>query len=193
MNTEQVMKIFQQNAALLSGHFLLSGGLHSEQYLQCARVLENPQISEQLARSLSAKFQDQRINTVIGPATGGIILAYELARAWGARALFAERENGQMGLRRGFSLSPRDRVVVAEDVITTGGSVKEVIELVQARGAQLIGVAALVDRSAADIDFGVRCATLLKLKIQNFTPENCPLCRQGIKLVKPGSRDPDAK
>lgn len=183
-----ILKIFQDAGALLEGHFLLSSGLHSGRYLQCARVLENPKISERLCQALAKNFKDDTINTVIAPAIGGIILAYELARALGATALFAERESGRMCLRRGFSLSPQDTVLVAEDVITTGGSVKEIIELVKAEGAKISAVCALADRSQGEIDFGVRCVSLLKLKIKNFSPEDCPLCKQGIKLVKPGSK-----
>ncbi len=182
------LKIFQDAGALLQGHFLLSSGLHSSRYLQCARALEDPQISEKLCRALGENFMNDTIDAVIGPAMGGIILAYELARALGARALFAERECGKMCLRRGFSLSPQNRVLVAEDVITTGGSVKEVIELVKTKGAQVVAVASLADRSREKIEFGVRCVSLLKLDIKNFPPENCPLCKQGIELVKPGSR-----
>jgi len=188
MNQSEVLQIFKNAGALLQGHFLLSSGLHSSQYLQCARTLEDPQISGKLCRALAENFRNDTIDAVIGPAMGGIIVAYELAGALGAAALFAERESGKMRLRRGFSLSPQDRVLIAEDVITTGGSVKEVIELVKTKGAQVVAVASLADRSQGKIDFGVRCVSLLKLEIKNFPPENCPLCKQGIELVKPGSK-----
>lgn len=188
MDQTEILQIFKDAGALLQGHFLLSSGLHSERYLQCARVLENLQISQQLCQSLAENFRDDKITAVIGPAMGGIILAYELSRALGGRALFAERESGKMCLRRGFSLSAQDKVLVCEDVITTGGSVKEVIELVKAKGTQVLAVAALVDRSSGKIDFGVRCVSLLKLEIKNYSPQDCPLCKQGIELVKPGSR-----
>lgn len=184
----QVLKIFQDAGALLKGHFLLSSGLHSGQYLQCARVLENPQLSQKLSRELVRNLKDDKINAVIGPAMGGIILAYELARALGCRALFAERETQKMCLKRGFSLSSQDRVLVAEDVITTGGSVKEVIELVNAKGARIVAVCALADRSQGKVDFGTRFISLLKLDIKNYSAQDCPLCKQRIKLVKPGSR-----
>jgi len=188
MDRTEVLQIFKNAGALLQGHFLLSSGLHSSQYLQCARALEDPQVSGKLCRALAENFRNDTIDAVIGPAMGGIIVAYELAAALGATALFAERESGKMRLRRGFSLSPQDRVLIAEDVITTGGSVKEVIELVKTKGAQVVAVASLADRSREKIDFGVRCVTLLKLEIKNFPPENCPLCKQGIELVKPGSK-----
>ncbi len=188
MNQTEVLQTFKDTGALLSGHFLLSSGLHSSQYLQCARVLENPQTSAKLCQALAQDFKNDSISIVIGPAMGGIILAYELARVLGARALFAEREDAKMCLRRGFTISLQDKVLVAEDVITTGGSVKEVIELVKAKGARVIAVCALADRSQGKIDFGVRCASLLKLDIKNYSPEDCPLCKEGRELVKPGSR-----
>ena len=193
VNQTEILKIFKDAGALLEGHFLLSGGLHSGQYLQCARVLENPKTSSKLCRALAENFKDERINVVIGPALGGIIVAYELARVLGARALFAERESGKMCLRRGFDLSFKDGVVIAEDVITTGSSAHEVIELVRARGAQVIAVAALADRSKGAIDFGTRCVSLFKLEIENYLPENCPLCKQGMELGKPGSRSSGGK
>ena len=186
---KDILKIFQDSGALLEGHFLLSSGLHSQQYLQCARVLEAPQTSAKLCQTLAEDFKNDKITVVIGPAMGGVILAYELARALGARALFAERETGKMRLRRGFALSPQDNVLVTEDVITTGGSVKEVIELVKATGAGISAVCALVDRSQSKIDFSVKCVALLKLDIKNFPSENCPLCKQQIKLTKPGSKN----
>ncbi len=188
MTQSEILKIFQDTGALLQGHFLLSSGLHSSRYLQCARVLEDPRTCAKLCQDLAEDFRNDTIDAVIGPAMGGIIVAYELARALGAAALFAERESGKMRLRRGFSLSPQDRVLVAEDVITTGGSVKEVIELVKTKGAQVIAVASVADRGQERIEFGVRCVSLLKLDIKNFPPENCPLCKQGIELIKPGSR-----
>jgi orotate phosphoribosyltransferase len=188
VNQTEILKIFKDAGALLEGHFLLSSGLHSGQYLQCARVLENPQIAQELCRALAENFKNQRISAVIGPAIGGIIVAYELARALGARALFAERESGKMCLRRGFDLSFKDEVVIAEDVITTGGSAKEVIELVRATRAQVVALCALADRSQGRIDFGVKRIALLELDIKNFSADNCPLCKQGIELGKPGSR-----
>ena len=188
MNQIEALKVFQDAGALLKGHFLLSSGQHSSQYLQCARVLEDPEKSRKVSLALAENFKKDKINVVIGPAMGGIILAYELARALGAHALFAEREAGKMTLKRGFDLSPQDNVLVAEDVVTTGGSVKEVIELVKDKSARVVSVCTLVDRSQGAIDFGVKCMSLLKLEIKNYTPEDCPLCKQGLKLVKPGSR-----
>ena len=188
VNQTEILKIFKDAGALLEGHFLLSSGLHSGQYLQCARVLENPKTSEKLCRALAENFKNERINVVIGPAMGGIIVAYELARVLGARALFAERESGKMCLRRGFKLSLSDEVIIAEDVVTTGGSVKEVIEMVRAMRAQVVAVCALADRRQGKIDLGVKRIALLELDIKNFSADNCPLCKQGIELGKPGSR-----
>lgn len=199
MEQREILKTFQDSGALMQGHFLLSSGLHSGRYLQCARVLENPQVSEKLCRMLAENFKNEKVNLVIGPAMGGIILAYDLARILGARALFAERDSGlpahckegqagKMCLRRGFSLSSKDRVLVAEDVITTGGSLKEVIELVKASGAKIVGVCALADRSQKTIDFGARFASLIKIDIPAFKLQDCPLCKEKLPLVKPGSR-----
>ncbi|MFH1046002.1 MAG: orotate phosphoribosyltransferase [Candidatus Omnitrophota bacterium] len=187
--TNKILAVFKKKNALLEGHFLLSSGLHSGQYLQCARVLEDPKLCARLARSLAAHFKTKKIDVVIGPAMGGITLAYELARALGARALFAEREEGKMCLRRGFTVRAKENVVVAEDVITTGGSVKEVIAALAPLGARIAGVAALIDRSGGASVFGkIPFQSLAKVNIKTFSPEQCPLCRQGLPLVKPGSR-----
>ena len=188
MNQNEILQIFKDAGALLEGHFLLSSGLHSQQYLQCARVLENPQVAQKLCQELAKQYQQQAINVVIGPALGGITLAYELARALGVRALFAERVERKMCLRRGFKISEQDKVLVAEDVITTGGSVKEVIALVKEQGAKVAAACALADRSQGGVDFGVEYASLLKLAIKNFSAQQCPLCQQGLPLVKPGSK-----
>lgn len=187
---KSILKIFQDSGALLQGHFFLSSGLHSQQYLQCARVLEDPQTSAKLCQTLAEDFKNDKITVVIGPAMGGVILAYELARALGARALFAERETGKMCLRRGFSVSPEDRVLIAEDVITTGGSVKEVIAALKPYGAKIVGVAALIDRSGKRSPFGkIRFRNLKKMNIKTYKPKSCPLCKKKVPLVKPGSRD----
>ncbi len=188
MKQKDILRIFQDHDALMEGHFLLSSGLHSEQYLQCARVLENPKIAEKLSRALAASFVRQKVNVVIGPAMGGIVLAYELARALGARALFAERESGQMSLRRGFCLFPQERVLIAEDVITTGGSVKEVIEAIKPYDVTIVGIAALMDRSNKKAPFGkIRFKSLGRINIKTYQAHHCPLCKKKVLLVKPGS------
>lgn len=188
MQREQILDLFQKTGVLLEGHFRLTSGRHSGQYLQCAQVLQYPQYTDQLAEELAAAFTGQAIDTVIGPALGGIIIAYEVARKLGTRALFAERENGVMTLRRGFRISPGERVLVVEDVVTTGGSVNEVLEIVAAQQGQVVGVGALVDRSGGRLNFGVPLRALLELEIPSYSPAECPLCQAGLPLVKPGSR-----
>lgn len=185
---KDALEIFRQSGALLEGHFRLTSGKHSAQYMQCAQVLQHPALAAELAQELAARFQGKGIQTVIGPAMGGIIVAHEVGRALGTRALFTERENGVMSLRRGFNLAVGERVLVVEDVITTGGSVKEVLEVVREMGAIPVGVAVLVDRSGGKVDFGLPLASVLQLNIQTYEPEICPLCAQGIPAVKPGSR-----
>jgi orotate phosphoribosyltransferase len=186
---EAILETFREAGALLEGHFLLSSGLHSPKYLQCALVLQDPARAERLCGQLARAFADDRIETVLGPAMGGILVAYELARALGARAIFAEREEGRMRLRRGFRIEPRQRVLLAEDVVTTGGSLREVLALVREAGAEVVGVAALVDRtSGRDPGFGTPLTALVQLDVPTHVPEECPLCREGVPVVKPGSR-----
>jgi len=188
LSQAEVAKIFQDTGALLSGHFRLTSGRHGDQYFQCALVLQHPQYTEILCRELAARFQGEGVSVVIGPAMGGIIVAYETARALGARSLFTERENGVMKLRRSFTIQPGEKVLVVEDVITTGGSVKEVIEVVRALGGEVVGVGFLVDRSNGTANLGVRTEALLTMQVLSYTPEECPLCKQGLPAVKPGSR-----
>jgi len=176
---------------MLTGHFALTSGRHSDRYFQCARVLEYPRYCELLCRELVRKWGDGElagVETVIGPALGGILVSYEVARVLGARSLFTERENGIMTLRRGFTLSPGERVLVVEDVITTGGSVREVIAVAREAGAQVAGVAVLVDRSNGNANLDVPLRALLTIPVVTYSPEECPLCREGIPAVKPGSR-----
>ncbi len=186
--TPDVLEIFKQSGALLQGHFRLTSGKHSAQYMQCAQVLQYPHLAAQLGAELAKAWQGQGIRTVIGPAMGGIIVAHEVAGALGVRALFTERENGVMILRRGFSLSPGEKVLVVEDVITTGGSVREVLAAVRELGAEPVGVGVMVDRSGGKQNFGVPLTSLLQLNIEAFEPEQCRLCAEGIPVVKPGSR-----
>lgn len=189
MSKERAEQIFATTGALLEGHFLLSSGRHSNRYIQCASVLQYPCYTEELAEELASRFRNDNVEVVIGPAMGGIIVAYEVARKLGVKGMFCERENGKMKLRRGFTVVPGQRVLVVEDVITTGGSVREVIQVVREEGGAVIGVAALVDRSGGKVDFGVRTESVLVVDIETFEPDNCPLCKAGkIPLVKPGSR-----
>ena len=186
---EAILEVFREAGALLEGHFLLSSGLHSPKYLQCALVLQDPARAERLCSRLARAFADERVETVVGPAMGGILVAYELARALGATAIFAEREEGRMRLRRGFRIEPGQRVLLAEDVVTTGGSLREVLALVREAGAEVVGVAALVDRtSGRDPGFGMPLTALVQLDVPTHVPEECPLCREGVPVVKPGSR-----
>jgi orotate phosphoribosyltransferase len=178
---------FRDAGALLEGHFLLTSGLHSPKYLQCAKVMQDPARAERLCRRLAQAFADDRIQCVIGPAIGGIVVAYELARALKARTVFAERENQVMTLRRGFAIEPGERILLVEDVVTTGGSLREVQNLVTAAGGQVVAVAALVDRtSGRESGFGPPLTALLKMDVPTYPPEDCPLCQTGVPLVAPG-------
>jgi len=188
MTEKDVLKIFDKYNALLTGHFKLSSGLHSEKYLQCALVLQHPEAAEALAKELAKKFADGKIDVVIGPALGGITIAYEMARSIGVRGLFTERQDGKMVLRRGFSIKPGEQVLVVEDVITTGGSTKEVVEVVKSLGGQVIGVGSIIDRSTAPIDFDAKFKSLAKIKVDTFKDGECPLCKRNIPVTKPGSR-----
>lgn len=188
LSPEEVLNIFKESEALLEGHFRLTSGRHSRQYMQCAKVLQYPHHAARLGEALAEFFRGQGIDLVIGPAMGGILVAHEVGKALGTKAIFTERENGEMKLRRGFELQPGQKVLVVEDVITTGGSVREVIEVVKAYGAEPVGVGVLVNRSGGKADFGVPLATLLEIEIESFDPESCPLCAEGIPAIKPGSR-----
>jgi orotate phosphoribosyltransferase len=185
---KEVLELFEKSGALLKGHFKLSSGLHSEKYLQCALVLQYPDISEKLSEALAGNFSKEKIDVVIGPALGGVTLAYEVARAIGVRGLFTERQDGKMVLRRGFSISKGEKVLVVEDVVTTGGSTKEVIDLVKSFGADVVGVGSIIDRSGASIDFGAPFRPLAKVGVETFEESKCPPCKKGIPITKPGSR-----
>lgn len=189
LTDQQILKIFLETNALLEGHFLLTSGRHSNQYFQCAKVLQFPNHTSEVCSVLVNHFRNYEIDTVVAPAMGGIIVGYEVARQLGVRTIFTERENNQMTLRRGFSLSENEKVLVCEDVVTTGGSVFEVIEIVKSFKAKVIGVASIVDRSNGKVDFGYPFKSALQLEAVSYTPENCPICKQSnVPLVKPGSR-----
>ncbi len=185
---EDVLRRLRETEALLEGHFLLTSGLHSEGYVQCAKVLQYPQHAEVMGTGIAERVRDLSIDVVMSPAIGGIVLGQEVARALGVRAIFGEREQGQMTLRRGFHLEPGERVIVVEDVTTTGGSVREVIELAQARGGNLVATAAILDRSNGAATFPAPFPALATLNIQTYAADACPLCQQGSQPVKPGSR-----
>ena len=191
MTENEILQIFRQNSALLEGHFILSSGLHSDRYIQCALVLQYPSIAEQLGSELAAKLRHLGASVVAAPALGGVIVAHEVARALGVRALFTERpaaSGGAMFLRRGFSVLPGELVLVVEDVITTGGSTIETMTCVKQAGGKVVGAGALVDRSGGAANLGVPKASLVTLAVQNFDPADCPLCKSAIPAIKPGSR-----
>jgi len=188
LTEREILELFRKTGAILEGHFLLSSGLHSPKYVQCARLLQHPALAERVCRALAARAAPlDPIDVVVGPALGGVIVAHELARALGVRGMFAEREAGRMTLRRGFEIVPGERVLIAEDVVTTGRSSLEVAELVTALGGTVVGAACLVDRRLGG-ELPFHLVSLVKLAIEAFPPEDCPLCRQGLPYTKPGSR-----
>lgn len=197
MTHDDVLKMFKDRGALLHGHFKLTSGLHSDSYLQCALLFQYGCDADRLGAELARKFKNPApetpITAVISPAIGGIVLGYVIARSLGARAIFAERVDGQFVLRRGFALAPGEHVIVAEDVLTTGGSVREIAKLVEASGALVAGFASLADRSEGTLQFSARKESLLRLPLVTYPAESCPLCEQGIPLVKPGSRPETVK
>lgn len=188
MDQEQVLALFRQSGALLEGHFRLTSGLHSSGYLQCALVLQHPRHAEALGRALAERLDVPGATAVLSPALGGLIIGHEVARALGVRALFAERQDGALTLRRGFSLSPDDRVVVIEDVVTTGGSTRETIEVARAAGATVVAAGSIVDRSGGQSTLQIPYTALVALELPTWRSDACPLCAEGRPLVKPGSR-----
>lgn len=187
LGADAVLRSLRGCGALLEGHFQLSSGLHSPQYLQCALLLARPKEAQRLGQALAA-LQSPKPDLVVSPALGGLIIGHEVARALGVQAYFAERENGAMTLRRGFALAPGERVAVVEDVVTTGKSTREVMDLVKARGAETIAGLCIVDRTGGAHELGIPLGSLLQMKIPAFAAGECPQCRQGLALVKPGSR-----
>jgi len=185
-----VRALYESSGALLRGHFLLSSGLHSDTYLQSALVLQRPDDATRLGRELGARFGHVAVEVVVAPALGGVLVAHEVARALGVRGLFTERADGRMTLRRGFRIAPGERCLVVEDVVTTGGSTREVITAVEAVGGVVVGVGALVDRSGGTAALPEPRAFLLSLEVPTFPPDACPLCRAGVPTTKPGSRLP---
>ena len=188
MRPSEVMRLFQGCGAWLEGHFVLSSGLHSREYLQCALILQHPTLAARACQALAQRFLSDEVTCVAGPALGGILVAYETARQMGVRSVFAERQDGKLQMRRGFQVGPKDQVLVVEDVVTTGGSVEELIALIRGTGADVVGVGALVDRSSGWVSFDVKYHALLSLDLKTFPPEGCPLCKEGIPVMRPGSR-----
>ncbi len=188
MTSDEVLDIYKKTGALLSGHFLLSSGLHSDRYLQSALVLQQPDTATKLCAELASRFTDLKVEVVIAPALGGVFVSHETARALGVRALFAERVSGELTLRRGFSIGPGERTLVVEDVITTGKSTKETIEVVKRAGGVVVAAGSLVDRSGGRAELGVPYKSLVTLDVPTYSPDACPMCKAGSVPVKPGSR-----
>lgn len=188
LNEEQIYDIFKETGALLEGHFLLTSGRHSNVYFQCAKVLQYPQYTEAVCRKITDYFKDFEIDTVIAPAIGGIVVGQEVARQLNKRSIFAEREDKALTLRRGFSIEEGERVLVCEDVVTTGGSVFEVIDIVKQNKGHVVGVGFIVDRSNGKVDFGFKQVSAMKMNAESYDPADCPLCKKNIPAVKPGSR-----
>ncbi|AGB40881.1 orotate phosphoribosyltransferase [Halobacteroides halobius DSM 5150] len=188
MNKERVIEIFKQTGVLQEGHFKLSSGLHSNQYLQCAQVLQYPVYAQELAKGLAKKFSEVDIDVVVGPAMGGVTLSYAVGLALEKKTIFTEREAGKMVLRRGFRLNPGDKVLVIDDVLTTGKSVNEVIEVLDRTEANLAGVGVLVDRSAGQVDFKAPIESMLQIDVKAYQPQECPMCKEEIEFNQPGSR-----
>ncbi|MDR2168403.1 MAG: orotate phosphoribosyltransferase [Clostridiales bacterium] len=186
---KNVKNILVEVGALLEGHFVLTSGRHAAQYMQCAKILQWPEHTEDIAEDLAEAFEDDDVDLVVSPAVGAIVLGYELARHLDCRAIFCEREQGKMTLRRGFEIPRGARVLVCEDVVTTGGSVREVMEVVRAAGGEVVGIALLVDRSGGAVDFGVKKVAAYTTAIESYEPGDCPLCKENkLPAIKPGSR-----
>ena len=188
MNADQVIDQFRTTGALLEGHFQLSSGLHSTVYLQCALVLQFPERAEAFGRAIAGQYRGEGIQLVASPAIGGIVIGHEVARALGARFIWTEREGDQMTLRRGFTVSPGEKTLVVEDVITTGGSTRETIEALKRAGANVVAAASIIDRSAGSADVGVPLSALAALKVLSVNTADCDACKLGEPVVKPGSR-----
>ncbi|OGS20279.1 MAG: orotate phosphoribosyltransferase [Elusimicrobia bacterium RIFOXYA2_FULL_39_19] len=196
MNQIEILKIFEEKNALLSGHFLLSSGLHSDKYVQCAQVLQYPDAAEKLAKELASELIQQfknlnlkfKISTVVSPAMGGVIIGQEMGRALGVRAIFTEREQSLMTFRRGFKVEKGEKIIIVEDVITTGKSTKEVADLLKSLGAEIVCAVSLIDRTGGKADLPFPAVSLLKLDIKTYQPQDCPLCKEGTTAIKPGSR-----
>ncbi|MDI1242388.1 MAG: orotate phosphoribosyltransferase [bacterium] len=188
MTSEQILQHFQDTNALLDGHFLLSSGLHSPKYLQCALALQYPADAEKFGHAIATHFVNEDIRTVASPAIGGLVVGYATAAALNTRFLWTERQNGEMTLRRGFSLTPGERILVVEDVITTGGSTRECIAALTAAGGEVVAAASIIDRSNGAADVGVPRISLVSLDVPSYTKDKCPMCFGGDGPVKPGSR-----
>lgn len=188
MQEADVLKVFEETQALRSGHFLLRSGLHSDQFFQCALVLQHPLITARLCETLVAKAALPKPDVVIAPALGGVTVGYEVGRQYGARAIFAEKDDGRLVMRRGFAIQPGETVVIAEDVVTRGGRVQEVVDIVEAQQGHILGILVLVNRSGGKASFKYPLHSLLSITPKTWPPEECPLCKEGVELERPGSK-----
>lgn len=193
MNSKDSINFFSESGALLEGHFILSSGLHSPKYLQCALALQFPVDAARFGREIAEQFVEAGIDTIASPAIGGLVIGYATAAALNVRFIWTERQNGEMTLRRGFNLKESERILVVEDVITTGGSTRECIAALTANGGNVVAAASIVDRSNGAADVGVTRISLVSLDVPSYSPDVCPMCAQGIEAVKPGSRTVNAK
>ncbi|MBX3244739.1 MAG: orotate phosphoribosyltransferase [Acidobacteria bacterium] len=193
MTEDQILQLFRDRDALLEGHFVLSSGLHSPKYLQCALALQYPADAARFAHMTADKYLDAGIETVASPAIGGLVFGYAVAAALNVRFIWTERQNGVMTLRRGFSIKPGERILVAEDVMTTGGTTRECIETLESHGANVIGATTIVDRSNGEADVGVPRTSLVTLGVPSYAPPHCPMCERGEPTDKPGSRTANTK
>ncbi|MDR1392101.1 MAG: orotate phosphoribosyltransferase [Clostridiales bacterium] len=192
MDEKEIKKILEKTNVLLEGHFLLTSGKHSGKYMQCAKIFEYPDQSEIICSQLVQKIKNSiktRIDVVIGPAIGAILLSYEIARQLGIRSVFGERKNGKMVLGRSFSIKSNENVLIVEDVITTGGSVKEIIEILKKNQANILGIGMIIDRQNKKNNFEIPFESVLKVKIKTFDKDECPFCKENIPLIKPGSKE----
>lgn len=188
MKAEEMQKLLQETGALMEGHFLLTSGRHSKNYVEKFRLLELPWATEKVGQGLAEAFKDSGVEVVVGPMTGGILLAHETGKVLGTRAIFTERENGKMIFRRGFEIQPGEKVLIVEDIVTTGGSVREVMDAVKEQGGDIVGVGLMVDRSSGQAEFGVPTKSLLSLNIPSYSQEECPLCADKAPMTERGSR-----
>ncbi len=188
MNPEQIIEHFRASGALLEGHFILSSGLHSPKYLQCALALQYPSDAAKFGRAIAEHFTNEKIETVASPAIGGLVVGFAVAQALNVRFVWTERENGTMTVRRGFSVKEKEKILVVEDVITTGGSTRECIEALEKNGAKILAAASIIDRSNGAAEVGVPRIALVSMEVPSYQPEDCPMCERGDKAVKPGSR-----
>ncbi len=191
INKEEIMRRLEEAGAIQKGHFKLTSGVHSDAYIQCAQIMQYPEFIHNLCSELGKKFKGTEVDVIVGPAIGAIIMAHVMAMVLGpwVRAIFTERENGKMTLRRSFEIKKGEKVLVVEDITTTGSSVREVINIVKSRQAEVVGVGALIDRSGGKVDFGVRYEKLVTIKMNTYEPDDCPLCKNKIPITKPGSRN----